>query len=176
MAAMLSTERAVRRRTRIVARQATRPACARRTVAPETAPALGPVALTPSRRGAERRGAPAGRGDAHLGDPRVVTVRNDAQLTPSPATFRRRRLVALLGLVGALAIVGQAGAALGGPSLGSPTHSAAVHRYVARDGDSLWVAAARLAPGEDPRAVVDALVHARGNGPLMPGEVLRWQR
>ena len=122
MAAILSTERAVRRRNRIVARQATRP-CARRAVAPETVPAQGPVALTPTRRGAESRGAPAGRGDAHFGDPRVVTVRNDARLTASPATFRRRRLVALLGLVAALAIVGQAGAALGGPSLGSPNNA-----------------------------------------------------
>ncbi len=173
MAAIRTTERTTRRRTRVDLRS--RPTCVRRAVAPETVPAMGPMALTSTRRGAETRGVPAGRGDAHFGEPRGVTLRNEAR-SASPATFRRRRLVALLGLVAALAIVGQAGAALGGPSLGAPTRSAAVHRYVARDGDSLWVAAARLAPDEDPRAVVDALVHARGNGPLMPGEVLRWQR
>jgi len=33
-----------------------------------------------------------------------------------------------------------------------------------------------MAPDADPREVVDALTDARGDGPLMPGEVLRWQR
>lgn len=94
----------------------------------------------------------------------------------SPATFRRRRLWALLGAVAVVVMAGQAGAALGGPSLAAPERAPSVTRYVVRSGDSMWSAAARLAPGRDPREVVDALVSARGNSPLMPGEVLRWQR
>ena len=94
----------------------------------------------------------------------------------SPATFRRRRLGALLGVVVVVFMAGQAGAALGSPSLAASERAPSVNRYVVRSGDSLWTAAERLAPGRDPREVVDALVRARGNGPLMPGEVLRWQR
>lgn len=94
----------------------------------------------------------------------------------SPATFRRRRLCALLGAVAVVVMAGQAGAALGSPSLAAPERAPSITRYVVRSGDSMWSAAARLAPGRDPREVVDALVRARGNSPLMPGEVLRWQR
>jgi nucleoid-associated protein YgaU len=113
--------------------------------------------------------------------PRLVVVRAPA---PAPrtttrvsaATFRRRRLVALAGLVVAVAIVGRAGAALGSGSLAAPGRGPAVVRYVVRPGDTLWSAASHLAPGRDPREVVDGLVQSRGNGPLQPGEVLRWQR
>ena len=94
----------------------------------------------------------------------------------TPATFRRRRLTALLGVVAVMVMAGQAGAALGSPSLAASERAPSVTRYVVRSGDSLWSAAARLAPGADPREVVDALVRARGNSPLTPGEVLRWQR
>ncbi len=173
MAAIRTTERTTRRRTRIDARS--RPTCVRRVVAPDTAPVVGPVALTPALRDPGVRTGRARLGTAQVCDAPVVSPRNGAR-PASAATFRRRRLVVVIGLIAALAIVGQAGAALGGPTLGAPAHAPAVHRYVARAGDSLWVAASRLAPDEDPRAVVDALVHARGNGPLMPGEVLRWQQ
>lgn len=103
--------------------------------------------------------------------PRIPTARR-----VTPATFRRRRLGVLIGMVAVVVIAGRAGATLGSESLAAPGRAPSVIRYVARGGDSLWTAAHRLAPGQDPRAVVDALVHARGNGPLMPGEVLRWQR
>ena len=82
----------------------------------------------------------------------------------------------LLGVVAVVVMAGRAGAALGGDSLAAPGHAPAVTRYVVHSGDTLWGAAGRLAPEEDPRAVVDALIRARGDGPLMPGEVLRWQR
>lgn len=94
----------------------------------------------------------------------------------SPATFRRRRLGALVGVAAVVLMTGRAGAALGSHSLAAPERAPSVARYVVRGGDSLWSAASHLAPHSDPRAVVDALVRARGNGPLMPGEVLRWQR
>ena len=94
----------------------------------------------------------------------------------SPATFRRRRLCALFGAVAVVIMAGQAGAALGSPSLAAPERAPSVNRYVVHAGDSLWSAAAQLAPGRDPREVVDALVRVRGSAPLRPGEVLRWQR
>ena len=94
----------------------------------------------------------------------------------SPATFRRRRLCALLGVVAVVIMAGQAGAALGSPSLATPERAPSVNRYVVHAGDTLWSAAAHLAPGSDPREVVDALTRVRGKGQLMPGEILVWQR
>jgi hypothetical protein len=43
-----------------------------------------------------------------------------------------------------------------------------------RPGDSLWSVANRLAPGSDPRPVVDALAQARDGAPLVPGETVEW--
>ena len=163
MAPILTTERTSGRRVRIGERRAARPACARSAGAPEMMQARGPFALGRASEDTEA-----------FGEVSPVVAPRLSTRHASAATFRRRRLLALLGLIGAVVIVGQAGAALGGPSLGLPTHAPAVHRYVVRAGDSLWGAASRLAPNDDPRAVVDALVHARGSGPLMPGEVLRW--
>jgi nucleoid-associated protein YgaU len=94
----------------------------------------------------------------------------------SAATFRRRRLVALLGVVAVVFMVGKAGAALGGESLATPGRAPSVTRYVVQPGDTLWSAAHRLSPDSDPREVIDALSKVRGTGPLQPGEVLRWQQ
>jgi hypothetical protein len=45
---------------------------------------------------------------------------------------------------------------------------------VVRPGDSLWSVAERLAPGGDPRPVVDALSEARHGTVLTPGETISW--
>jgi len=92
----------------------------------------------------------------------------------SAATFWRRRLAA--GAVGlaVLVMAGKAGAALGGSPLAAPERGPAVTRHVVQPGDSLWSVAERLEPGRDPRPVVDTLTAARGDGPLVPGEVIRW--
>jgi hypothetical protein len=79
-------------------------------------------------------------------------------------------------VVAVVFVGGRAGAVLGSDSLVAPEHGPSVTRYVVHTGDTLWSAAHHLAPDADPREVVDALTHARGDGPLMPGEVLRWQR
>ena len=94
----------------------------------------------------------------------------------SAATFRRRRLGALVGVAAVVLMAGRAGAALGSNTLAAPGRGPSVTRYVVHSGDTLWSAAHHLAPDADPREVVDALTDARGDGALMPGEVLRWQR
>jgi hypothetical protein len=94
----------------------------------------------------------------------------------SPTTFRRRRIGALVGLAAVVFVAGRAGAALGSESLAAPERGPSVTRYVVHSGDTLWSAARHLAPDEDPREIVQALTESRGDGPLMPGEVLRWQR
>jgi hypothetical protein len=75
-----------------------------------------------------------------------------------------------------LAMAGKAGAALGDSPLAVPERRPTVTRYVVQSGDSLWSIAERLAPGRDPRPIVDALAAARGRGPLVPGEVVVWPR
>jgi LysM repeat protein len=47
-------------------------------------------------------------------------------------------------------------------------------RYVVKAGETLWSIAERVAPGEDPRAVVDLIVWANGVDPgaLVPGQAL----
>jgi hypothetical protein len=85
--------------------------------------------------------------------------------------------------LGLVVVAAQAGAALGGLPLASPERrSTASHasssaststRVVVRVGDSLWSLAARLAPGEDVRPIVDELSAARGGAPLVAGETIR---
>ena len=78
-----------------------------------------------------------------------------------------------LGL-GLVVVVGQASAALGGSSLAPAERRPQVETVVVEPGDTLWSIAKRLAPGSDPRDVVDALVQARGTTALLPGETLTW--
>jgi nucleoid-associated protein YgaU len=101
--------------------------------------------------------------------PRLVARRG---ARPSAATFWRRRLVAGAVALAALVMAGKAGAALGGSPLAVPERTPAATRHVVQPGDSLWSIAERFEPGSDPRPVVDALVAARGSGPLVPGEVV----
>lgn len=104
---------------------------------------------------------------------------------PVPATtFRRRRVAAAVAGVTLVLVVAQAGGALGDPPLAVPERRPAVSpagaesdelvHYVVAPGDSLWSIAEAVAPGEDPRPVVDALAAARGGTALVPGETVVW--
>ena len=107
----------------------------------------------------------------------------------SRATYWCRRAFVAALVVGLVLLMAQAGAALGGSSLATPGRSttsagasvasasasaSAVRHTVVRPGDSLWSVASRLAPGSDPRPVVDALSEARNGAPLTPGETVEW--
>ena len=95
----------------------------------------------------------------------------------SPATYRRRRFAAALVVVGMLAMAGKAGAALGGATTpGTPPRGPSVVTEVVQPGDTLWSIAERLAPGSDPRPIVDELQRARHGDQLQPGEKIVWQR
>jgi hypothetical protein len=88
--------------------------------------------------------------------------------------YRRRRLAAVAIGIGAALAVGHAGAALGGTSLAVPGARPRVITHVIEPGDSLWSIARDVAPGSDPRPVVDALSDARGGAPLVPGDTVTW--
>jgi hypothetical protein len=129
-----------------------------------TAPGIGlggwPATSRPVPRGAIPRGP--------LGGARVT-----------PATYRRRRLSVGLLALGVVVVAARAGVALGGSPLAAPERRPAssaagsAATVVARPGDTLWSIATRLAPGDDPRALVDDLVAARGTAELQPGEHVR---
>jgi hypothetical protein len=97
----------------------------------------------------------------------------------TPATYRRRRLSVGLLALGVVVVAARAGVALGGSPLAAPERRPAsfapvsAETVVARPGDTLWSIATRLAPGDDPRALVDDLVAARGTAELQPGEHVR---
>jgi Tfp pilus assembly protein FimV len=75
-----------------------------------------------------------------------------------------------------IAVVGAAWAPAAVQAIGAGTATERVARsgYVVRQGDTLWSIAERLAPGEDPRPLVDAISAANGvdAGELVPGQTL----
>jgi hypothetical protein len=80
-------------------------------------------------------------------------------------------LAALAGL-GLVLAVARAGVAFDGSSLAYAERLPHVQRVVVEPGDSLWSIAQRVAPGRDPRAVVDQLAARLGSTTLVPGETL----
>jgi nucleoid-associated protein YgaU len=85
---------------------------------------------------------------------------------------RRRRVTLMVSLT----LVGAAWAGPAVRALGAPEQPVRVVRgtYVIREGDTLWSIARRLAPGTDPRPLVDVLATANGidAGELVPGQTL----
>ena len=120
--------------------------------------------------------------------PRHAAVAAGGSRAVTRATYWRRRFVVVALAVALVLVMAQAGSALGGslatperrPAVGAATAASTGSRNtgsritVVRPGDSLWSVAARLAPGTDPRPVVDALADARHGTVLVPGETVEW--
>lgn len=91
---------------------------------------------------------------------------------PSEMYRRRRRLAATLSVALVAGVwagpLGRIVAGESGPRLASRSS------YVVRQGDTLWSIAQRVAPGEDPRPLVDAIVSVNGvdAAAIDPGQTL----
>ncbi len=152
----------------------------------------GPVRATPLRSvpSPSRGGSPAAVGPALSPDsslapvlpfrPRQVGGRSarveTAPLPPLRLTRRGRRVVAGLVVAGGFGLAALVGPAVlgGGSAGGAGLALAGESSVVVQPGDTLWSIAADIAPGHDPRGVVDALQatnHLVGSA-LIPGQVL----
>jgi len=111
--------------------------------------------------------------------PVVAADRAHPRRRVSRAAYVRRRLSVAVLAIAVVLLTAQAGAALGGSSSEAPgrapTVASSTRSTVVRPGDSLWSLAERLAPGDDPRPVVDALREARRGEALLVGETVRWE-
>jgi hypothetical protein len=76
--------------------------------------------------------------------------------------------------LGVLLAAAHAGAALGGTTTTASERSPHVTTVFAKDGDTLWSIAHRLAPNSDPREVVDALAASHGGTDVRPGDPFTW--
>ena len=66
---------------------------------------------------------------------------------------------------------GDVGSAFGG-NLAATERLPHVQQVVVEPGDSLWSIVQRVAPGHDPRPIVDAIADARGTSAVEVGETL----
>jgi hypothetical protein len=101
----------------------------------------------------------------------VTTVPRPAPVVrprPTAAVYRRRRIGVAVAVAALALVVAQAATALGGGSLASPERRPAA--ITVQAGDSLWSIAERMAPGEDPRPIVDRLQARLGSTVLQPGQ------
>jgi nucleoid-associated protein YgaU len=95
------------------------------------------------------------------------------QHLPMSRTYVRRRRVAatVATVVVALGLLGPVSQAFAGPGGMEPV---AQRSYVVRSGDTLWAIAGSVAPGSDPREIVEQILSANqvDPGSLSPGQVL----
>src|SRR6266699_3394301 len=83
------------------------------------------------------------------------------------ATYVRRRVATVVLGIAFVVVAAKAGAAPGGSALAALERRPAAASYtIVRASDSLWSVASRLAPGDDPRPIVDALGAARHGAAL----------
>ncbi len=128
------------------------------------------------------RTRPASHAPRTLSRPQAVSglrmparpVTTPTTLGPSRAVYRRRR--AAVAIAAGLFVFAGARAADGvvAGAAHHATNPTKVVHYQVQPGDTLWSIAHRLAPGTDPRAVVDMLVQAHGGPTIQPGDVIDW--
>jgi nucleoid-associated protein YgaU len=97
------------------------------------------------------------------------------EFTPIRLTQRGRRVVAGLSIAVGLSIAAVTVVTVQLGSSGGGLELAGSSTVVVQSGDTLWSLAQELAPEEDPRAVVDAIVELNGlqDVDLLPGAVLQ---
>jgi hypothetical protein len=94
------------------------------------------------------------RDGARRGTPRVVSARSEA--VGAVRLTRRGRLVVF---AACLAALGGGFTVLGSPAASThTTYHPAQHRVVVQPGQTLWDIAKQVAPGQDPRIVIDEIV------------------
>jgi hypothetical protein len=93
---------------------------------------------------------------------------------PMHRTHVRRRRTLAAGLLTLTFALGIPAAANALHASGSGMRPVTAHRYVVREGDTLWSIAAGVAAGRDPRLVVQRLsaVNHLGGASIVPGQVL----
>jgi Tfp pilus assembly protein FimV len=87
-----------------------------------------------------------------------------------PAVVYRRRRLLLLGAALVFAALLLAALSTLTASAGFDAAPAATVTFTVEPGDTIWSIAERLAPGEDPRPLVDAIVDANGGADLDVGQ------
>jgi hypothetical protein len=159
--------------------------------APESLLTAAPRRRSPERDGGRPEAYLSVVGRAGVAAPRRVDWTDEPVVRPVPALrrlpdratrVRRRRLVAVVGLVlvAALVVVGARALASVASMPSSPEPAplgdrpvpVAGHTYVVQPGDTLWSIARTIAPDRDPRPVVDALRTANGGPDLEVGDRL----
>jgi len=106
----------------------------------------------------------AERGAVRVGTPHAPAP---LRMLPTPVpNYARRRIVALLVLVGIVAAVVLGVMGLAGSASADPAEPAVVGHVVLQPGETLWDVAVRSAPaGVDPRQQLDVLRRLNGFGP-----------
>lgn len=118
--------------------------------------------------------SPSGFSGPASGSLAIARATRSRHRSERAAARRRRRFLALAVVAGLGLAAGHAGTALGGSSLAVPERGPRVLTHVVEPGDTLWEIAGELAPGENRRVVVDAIVEARHTSTIVPGETITW--
>src|SRR5262245_36668411 len=120
-----------------------------------------------------RRPRPQGTRLRLVPDPDLRPARPRVTRSTRASVFWRRRLIAAALGLGIVLAAAHAGTALGGSTTSTPERRPHVVKVVAHEGDTLWSIAERVAPGSDPRKVVDEIAAARGTADVRAGEQIQ---
>jgi hypothetical protein len=137
--------------------------------APVVPPSIGSGSTRPVPRDAAATGHPLD------GNSPATSRRSVSMVEPAPLRLTARGRAVLLVLAALIGTAVVVMAWFGAGSTQLPAHGAVPARVVVHQGDTLWSIAGRVAPGRDPRAIVDQLsrVNHLSSPDLIPGQILR---